>query len=82
MMTTEELALAKAQLKKIQVAAMTPDEQMLIKRYPGLTLEAAKVVDNSGPLSFAPLPGQVIHDCGQDFLRIRRQETGPFSAEQ
>ena len=81
MMTPEELTQAKAQIAKLrekkEIATATKEDLMLLKKYPGLTLSAAHLVDSTPPVSGTVLPGQEWHDCGNDFLAIRRQETGP-----
>lgn len=83
MMTPEELTQAKMQLARYReslpcsMRTMEAEAVKLLKKYPGLTLSAAQLVDATPPVSGVMLPGQEWHDPGNDFLTIRRQETGP-----
>ena len=85
MITPEELAAAKAQLAKHNIDRITrnlpEDDRELLKKYPKHTLAAARLID-SVQSPRPPLLGHIMHEAGEDFLRIQRQACGDSTFNQ
>ena len=70
------LAAAKADMARLQMDEltrdMTPADRLLRMKYPKHTLAAARLID-SVQSPRAPLQGHVMHECGECFSNIQRQ---------
>ena len=74
------LAAAKADMARLQMDEltrdMTPADRLLCMKYPKHTLAAARLIDSAPCCGSVPLPGQVMHEAGEDFQRLQWQESG------
>lgn len=70
------IAAAKKQLARHQTAMqnknLPEDDQQLLRMYPKHTLAAARMIE-SAQAARPPRPGHVIHDAGEDFMVLQRQ---------
>jgi hypothetical protein len=85
-LTDKELAIAKRYLARRKVEMinqermrdpnLSDDDRALMRRYPKHTLEAARLINATPRTVAVPRIEHHMHECGEDFLAIQRQERG------
>lgn len=84
--TPEEIATAQAQLRKMEIDAVTRNlptaDRELLKKYPKHTLAAARLIDSTPLCRGTLLPDQIGHTPGDDFNSLQWQANGEIPSRQ